>query len=81
MPLTHEEVINKTNSLKLIMLRIPIPPYLTLNVGGYYLVIDPEGIFYTEDMKKTCIYLKSYTEHILKALAALCHIILFSKRR
>ena len=69
------------NKLKNRMLGIPIPPFISEINEGYNLIIDPQGMFYTQDPKNTCIVMKPFAQNVIKKMGELCNLIIFTRKR
>jgi hypothetical protein len=77
----HRELVAKTGLLKWSMLEQPIAPFVDAALDDYYFVVDPEGIFYTEDKRNSCVILKPFAQTIMSRLAQLCKIVVFTRKR
>ena len=56
----YAQLKESTDAVKEKLLHIPKPPFLNFDNNNYTIVCDPEGLFYSEDKKNTCIIIKPY---------------------
>lgn len=81
LPISHQEMGVKIDNLKEKILHIPKAPFVHVNTLGFTLVCQPEGLFYAEDKKNSCILIKPFAEEAIRSIAKKCDIIIFSRKK